>query len=205
MPSSWFFEPAESWTEWERSNLDTVGGPVLDLGAGAGRVSLYLQGRGLEVTAVDNSPGAIEVCKQRGVADARLQDFGDELPNDKSWQTVLLLCGNFGLAGSWEGTRLMLSQLHDNCADGAVILADTFDPTLMADTDVQDYQKRMIAEGEYVGNVTLRFLYGEIESPWWGLTNVLIEDVPRIIEGTGWLLEDHHISGMDHYLKLRRE
>ncbi len=205
MPASWFFEPPDRWEQWERDNLDNADGPVLDLGAGAGRASLYMQERGHEVVAVDNSPGAIQVCKARGVVDARLHDFAETLPNDKLWRTVLLLCGNFGLAGSWQGTRRMLSQLHDICADGAVLLADTVDPTVMTDPDVQNYQKRMAAKGEYVGNVTLRLIYGQTESPWWDLTNVLIADVPRLIEGTGWTLAEHHVGGVDHYLKLCRE
>ena len=205
MPASWFFEPPQNWVEWERSALTSARGPVLDLGAGAGRASLYMQERGHEAVAIDNSPGAIQVCKERGIADARLHDFAEELPTDKPWQTVLLLCGNFGLAGSWDATRQLLSQLRDICADDAVLLADTVDPSVMSDPNVQRYQQRMVAKGEYVGNVTLRLMYGEIRSPWWRLTNVLIADVPRIIEGTGWRLDDHRIEGMDHYLRLRRD
>lgn len=205
MPASWFFESPDTWAEWERSALQAAEGPVLDLGAGAGRASLCLQERGLAVTAVDSSPGAIEVCKRRGISDARLLDFVGEIPSDQLWSSVLLLCGNFGLAGSWDGTRQMLKQLHDICADSAVIIADTVDPTVMTDQNVKDYQERMVAEGEYVGNVTLRLVYGETTSPWWKLTNVLIADVPRLIADTGWILEDHFIGGMDHYLKLRRQ
>ena len=205
MPASWFFENPEKWSEWEFSALQAAEGPVLDLGAGAGRASLYLQERGLSVTAVDSSPGAIEVCKRRGVEDTRLLDFAEELPTDQLWSTILLLCGNFGLAGSWDATRQLLKDLNDVCAEGAVILADTVDPTVMTDKDVKAYQERMVAQGEYIGNVTLRLVYGGIVNPWWRLTNVLIADVLKIVDGTGWLLEDHLIGGMDHYLKLRRE
>ncbi len=45
---------------------------ALDIGCGAGRVSLYLQRKGLKVTAIDNSPRAIRVCRRRGVRDARV-------------------------------------------------------------------------------------------------------------------------------------
>jgi hypothetical protein len=55
----WFFRSFEQWDWWDRKILPLVGqGPVLDLGAGAGRAALYLQQRGLSVTAVDASPGA---------------------------------------------------------------------------------------------------------------------------------------------------
>ena len=85
-------------------------GPVLDLGAGAGRAALYLQDRGIEVTAVDSSPGAVEVCRLRGVRDVCLADLSDA-PDDRRWGAVLLLCGNLGLGGSWDGNRELLSRL----------------------------------------------------------------------------------------------
>ncbi|MDG6899020.1 MAG: class I SAM-dependent methyltransferase [Nitrososphaerota archaeon] len=42
-------------------------GKVLDVGCGAGRVALYLQGWGLDVVGVDNSPFALRVARLRGV------------------------------------------------------------------------------------------------------------------------------------------
>lgn len=143
MPPSWFFQTEASWVDWERSALEQAEGPVLDLGAGAGRASLFLQARGRAVTAVDRSPGAVEVCRRRGVSDVRLCDFVSDLPNDKRWRTILLLCGNLGLAGSWDASRDLLVRLNDVCAEGAVILADTVDPTVGADARTTAYQQRM--------------------------------------------------------------
>jgi hypothetical protein len=54
---------------------------------------------GLKVTAVDGSPGAIEVCRRRGVADVRLGEVKDP-PGDRRWPGVLL-CSNFGLGNTW--------------------------------------------------------------------------------------------------------
>jgi methylase of polypeptide subunit release factors len=42
-------------------------GKVLDIGSGAGRHAVALPDRGLDVTALDDSPGAAEVCRGRGV------------------------------------------------------------------------------------------------------------------------------------------
>lgn len=61
-----FFLPFETWTPWEQCLIQRATGAVLDLGAGAGRHSLYLQGLGHDVTAVDISPGAVLVCRARG-------------------------------------------------------------------------------------------------------------------------------------------
>jgi SAM-dependent methyltransferase len=111
MHPEWFFRSLESWDWWEREILPLVRcGPVLDLGAGAGRAALYFQQRGLPVAAVDASPGAVEVCRRQGIADVRLGDANDP-PQDRTWAAVLLLCGNLGLGGSWEGNRRLLARL----------------------------------------------------------------------------------------------
>jgi 2-polyprenyl-3-methyl-5-hydroxy-6-metoxy-1,4-benzoquinol methylase len=52
----------------EQKALKLSKGKVLDIGAGAGSHSLYLQNeRNLDVTALDISPKSIEVCKLRGI------------------------------------------------------------------------------------------------------------------------------------------
>ena len=61
--SNYFSAPR---SEAERDLLDTLEGPVLDLAAGAGTYTLYLQEKGLRVTAADFSPGALDVCRARG-------------------------------------------------------------------------------------------------------------------------------------------
>src|SRR5262245_31998158 len=97
LPPAWFFQAEDAWAAAERRALAAVAiGPVLDLGCGAGRHALHLQRRGYAVTALDASPGAVAVCRARGVGDARLGDLTDP-PRDRRWGTVLLMCGNLGL------------------------------------------------------------------------------------------------------------
>ena len=42
--------------------------------------------------------------------DVRLADL-HEIPEDREWAAVLLLCGNLGLGGSWDGNRRLLTEL----------------------------------------------------------------------------------------------
>src|SRR6266849_2027535 len=53
----------KDWPDREKSAIRLARGRVLDIGCGAGRHSLFLQEKGLDVTGVDLSPLAIQVYK----------------------------------------------------------------------------------------------------------------------------------------------
>lgn len=185
MHPEWFFRNFQQWEWWDRELLPLVKqGPVLDLGAGAGRAALYLQQRGLGVTAVDASPGAVEVCRRRGVTDARLGDVNDP-PADMPWAGVLLLCGNLGLGGSWEGSRHLLARLAELAAPGAVLVGDSVTPAGPA-------------------HVNLRIRYRHLVTPWWPQYNIPFAQMATLVEGTGWQLEQHLADREDHAVLLRR-
>ena len=84
----------EDWPIIDQRSMYYVKGRVLDIGCGAGRHALYLQGKGLDVLGIDVSPLAIHACKKRGVTDARvmsitkvsarLGEFDSVLSNDGS-------------------------------------------------------------------------------------------------------------------------
>lgn len=154
MPAEWFFQEQSDWAEPERDLLaEAVEGPVLDLGAGAGRLALHFQSLGWPVVAVDLSPGAVEVCSQRGVTDARVGNL-DDPPTDRGWSTILLMCGNLGLAGGWDETRALLRRLHGIAVPGAVVLADTVDPTRLDDAGSRTHVERNRSEGRPPGQST---------------------------------------------------
>lgn len=185
MHPEWFFRRYEQWDWWDRELLPLIEqGPVLDLGAGAGRAGLYLQERGLRVTAIEASPGAAEVCRRRGVADVRQGDVNDP-PGDLPWSAVLLLCGNLGLGGSWEGNRRLLARLAELAAPGAVLIGDSVTPDGPA-------------------QVILRIRYKNLVTPWWPQYNIPAEQVAALVDGTGWELERHLEDGEDHAVLLRR-
>jgi SAM-dependent methyltransferase len=185
MHPEWFFQSFERWDWWDRETLPLVqDGPVLDLGAGAGRAALYLQKRGLQVTAVEASPGAAEVCRRRGVADVRLGDLNVP-PTDQPWAAVLLLCGNLGLGGSWEGNRRLLARLAELVTPDAVLVGDSVTPHDQA-------------------RVLLRIRYRDLVTPWWSQYNIAAAQMAALIDGTGWRMEMHLEDGDDHAVLLRR-
>ena len=72
-----YFAPYRRWPAVEKRAMRAVRGRVLDVGCGAGRVSLYLQSRGHAVVAIDESPLAIDVVKRRGVSHAEVRSLAD--------------------------------------------------------------------------------------------------------------------------------
>lgn len=181
-----FFLPFEAWAPWEQRLIHRATGAVLDLGAGAGRHSLHLQGLGHDVTAVDISPGAVSVCRARGIRNVRCADLRD-LPADEVWDTILLMCGNLGLAGDWEPTRALLRRLAQMTSMGGVLIGDSVDPASDDPADL-GYGERNEEKGFHRGHVRLRLHYGSLVTPWWDQINIAPGDIGPLIEGTGWSL-----------------
>src|ERR1700704_4016299 len=72
-----YFREFDDWPEHEREAIQRAHGRILDIGCGAGRVALYLQQKGHQVVAIDNSPVAVKVSRLRGVRDARVLSILD--------------------------------------------------------------------------------------------------------------------------------
>ena len=70
MPVEVFFRAAEDFPELEFIGLSLCDGRVLDVGAGVGGHSLYLQEKGFDVDALEISQTACHIMQQRGVQNA---------------------------------------------------------------------------------------------------------------------------------------
>jgi SAM-dependent methyltransferase len=78
--------------------LDRCEGPTLDVGCGAGRLTVALIQRGVEAVGLDISKEAVRIARARG-AMARQGDVFDERPTQPQWQHLLLADGNIGIGG----------------------------------------------------------------------------------------------------------
>ena len=92
---TYFAEPSDPQCEV----VERAVGRVLDVGCGAGRYALYLQEQGLEVVGIDVSPLAIDVCRRRGLRDARLLSVEEVDASLGKFDTVLMLGHNLALLG----------------------------------------------------------------------------------------------------------
>jgi len=163
LPVQYLFRDFEDMNEIEQKALELSRGKVLDIGAGAGSHSLYLQNeKDLDVTALDISPRSIEVCRLRGikkaVAENMLQFSGE------TFDTILLLMNGTGIFQSLHVIDIYLKKLHSLLNENGQVLIDSTDILYMFDRD-EDGGVYIPAEGYYGELDYIVHFKGESEDP----------------------------------------
>lgn len=190
--SNWpprYFSDYSSWTKRERQAIDLVKGRILDVGCGAGRFLLHLQEKGFDVAGIDNSRGAVKVCKLRGLKNVRLRSI-DEIGKFKpgSFDTVIMMGNNFGLFGGLKKARRLLRQMHTITSAEGQIIAEAVDPYHTKEKLHLDYQKHNRAQGRMSGQLRFRIRHQNIVGAWFDYLLVSQEEMRGILAGTGWEL-----------------
>jgi SAM-dependent methyltransferase len=163
MEVAYLFRDFNSMPKIEQTALQLAKGKILDVGCGAGSHSLYLQEKGLEVTAIDISSNAIKACELRGIKMARVQNILD-IENEK-FDTILLLMNGTGIFGSLNNTAVYLQKLKSLLAPNGQILIDSSDIIYMFD-EAEDGSKWISADG-YYGELTFSISYkNQTEDPF---------------------------------------
>lgn len=161
-----YLAPFRRWPAHHRRAMRFVRGRVLDVGCGAGRVCLQLQERGYDVVGIDSSAGAIEVCRRRGVVDARVLRFEELDSSLGRFDTVVMLGNNFGLFGGAQKARRLLRLLRRVTNDGARIVAETRDVYATEDPDHLRYQDSNRERGRMGGQIRVRVRHRSLATPW---------------------------------------
>jgi SAM-dependent methyltransferase len=173
-----FYRPDEQpLPRLEKIALDLCRGRTLDLGAGAGRHALELQRRGLEVTAVDVLPEAVEVMRERGVADARRGGLA-ELAGER-FDTIILLMHGIGLVGTLGELARFLGQIPGHLTKNGQIIFDSADLGLVIPEQFDEGLDQWRAGGIYPGEVEYRLSYEGFEGapyPWLFIDPVTLAD-----------------------------
>jgi SAM-dependent methyltransferase len=159
MYPSIFFRHYRNMLKYEKIALKESRGKVLDLGCGAGCHALYLQGKGLDVTAVEISKKSVKVAQKRGVENVINEDWRNL--SLKNFDTVLVLMNGMGLAESPTELKIMFRKLKSFLSKSGAILIDSTDVTYAkADWPMLD--------SEYFGKVQFELKYkGKTQCfPW---------------------------------------
>jgi SAM-dependent methyltransferase len=181
-----YFAPFSAWPANERAAMAWAKGRVLDIGCGAGRHALYLQGRGMDVVGIDISPRAIEVCRRRGLRDARVLDITQLCADSGTWDTLLLLGANLGLLGSAEDARFLLARFAQLTGDGARLIAESRDPAVSDEQVHVAYQELNRQSLRLPGQLRLRIHYSNYATPWFNYLFVSKAELEGLLVGTAW-------------------
>lgn len=196
MPVATYFRTWKEMPFLEQIALKECRGRVLDIGAGAGSHTIHLQEEGLDVTALDYSPGAIEVAQLRGVRQAHRQDFFDF--QGKGFDTLLLLMNGIGLTGNIAGLKKFLSRAASLLNEGGQLLFDSSDLAYL-------YEDGLAKPTHYYGEVTCRYVYKRQKSDWFNWLYVDQKTLQHIAESTGWQMTLLFEDEQEQYLvKLTR-
>jgi SAM-dependent methyltransferase len=211
-------EDLPSW----RSLAAATGGPVLDIGAGTGRVTLDLAAHGLPVVALDSDAALLAALAHRAaglavetvVADARSFELGRRFPLIVvPMQTLQLLRGR-------RGRTAFLRCARSHLEPGGVIAAaladamDCFDdehdaPPPPDACDIADvrYTSQLLAVVDDSGRAAIR-RRREIIGPSRNAEDIVVQldrieadEVAAEAAGLGFVVEPHrHVPESERYL-----
>jgi len=185
-----YFGPYDTWDPSVQKAMEFVRGRVLDIGVGAGRHALHLQEHGHDVLGIDNSPKAVEVCRLRGLEDARGCPVTAVGPFLGPLDTVLLLGNNFGLTANRKRAPWLLNRLASLTSADARIVAETRDVYRTDKPEHLDYHERNRRRGRMAGQIRLRIRYRLHATPWFDYLFVSPEEMEEIVRPTPWRIHD---------------
>ncbi len=173
MDAADYFKPYSVWPPLERALVQWIQGRVLDVGAGAGRVALYLQEQGFEVTALDKSPGACDVCTKRGIKDVRCHNILDGPLEDETFDTILLAGYNLGIAGRHDNVEPFLARIRGMLNPGGRIIGNQINWDQTENPVHISFQESLRSLGCHPVEFVLRIKYKGLDEDFnWVLTSL---------------------------------
>jgi SAM-dependent methyltransferase len=200
-----YFAPHDEWPDLDRWCCQPVSGRVLDIGAGAGRHSLFLQERGCAVTALDVSPLAAEVCRRRGVRDVfvgTIEDLAAVKP--EPFDVFCLLGNNLGLLRDQEYAVRLLSLLASMGTSNALLVGTNLDPYRSGDHEHLAYHDRNRSAGRMPGQVRIRIRHRSKSTPWMEYLFLSPDELQSLSVKTSWRIVDQTRSGLLYGVRMTR-
>ncbi|HEY7523082.1 MAG TPA: class I SAM-dependent methyltransferase [Candidatus Limnocylindrales bacterium] len=111
-----------------------VGGPVLELGTGTGRLAVPLAAAGLEVTGVDHDPAMLKRARERAQTTAvRGLDFVETDIRDPrfaggGFRLAFIALNTLMLLGTRSAQRAAIRLMAERLAPGGIAVADVWQP-----------------------------------------------------------------------------
>lgn len=180
MPVAYYFRTELDMPELELLALDLCQGKTLDIGAGAGSHALYLQDKGVAVTALDISPALVTVMEERGVEQVIAGDIFTY--NESRFDTLLLLMNGIGLVSSTSGLRQFLARAADLLLPGGQLLFDSSDVAYL-------FEEGTPETDTYYGEIECRYEYRRQKTDWFSWLYIDQQKLQDIAAEEGWRVE----------------
>lgn len=198
-PAKFYFAEPPAWLVCERQVLDQLDGRVLDIGAGAGRLALVLQDRGLAVTALDPSPGAVEVCRRRGVRRTVCATLDEHAGSGERYDCFALFGNNLGLLESRTRAPVVLETLAHLANPGARVVGVGSDPHDLAGAAMDGYLERNRRAGRLTGQWRVRERFENLATPWFDFLWCSVAELEELVAGTRWRLSEVTVGSSGSY------
>lgn len=163
IPVAVFFRGPDEFFSFDHAALKLCRGRILDVGAGTGVHSLYLQEHGFDVCAIDVLAEAVEIMRRRGVRDARLAGIAELDPG--KFDTLLMMMNGTGILGTLDGLDRFLRDVPRLLAEKGQILVDSGPARVVGESDEPASEVVIVEDGSYPGEAWITLEYKGEKGP----------------------------------------
>lgn len=164
-PVSIFFRKPPQFSTLEKTALDLCRGRTLDIGAGTGCHSLFLQDNGFSVRAIDILPESVEIMTRRGVRHVLCADIF--CFHGGPFETLLMMMNGVGIVADLSGLERFLKKSHELLSSDGQILLDSEEPGGVPGQKRATMRHAERQPGKYRGELCLQLEYkGEFGPPF---------------------------------------
>src|SRR5690606_31424274 len=194
MPVDLFFRRPDELPDQELIALAICDGKVLDVGAGAGSHSLYLQEQKMDVTALEISAKACQIMKLRGVKKVVNENIFSY--TGERFDTILFLMNGIGLSETIDGLIKLFNHCRTLLNPGGQLLFDTSDINYYYESE------ELSKPNHYYGEIRFQYQYKGKKGKPFGWLYIDQEELIKIGHQLGWVVQI--LDEDDHYQYLVR-
>ncbi|MHC4695962.1 MAG: class I SAM-dependent methyltransferase [Planctomycetota bacterium] len=204
IPVSYFFRDPSAFTPIDNAAIEHCTGHVLDVGAGAGLHGLVLTRKGLPVTAIDISPHAVNIMKQRGLTDVHRADIFEF--RGGPFDTLLMLGHGIGMVETFAGLGRFLAHARGLLSDNGQVLLDSLDVRVTDDPGNLAYHEANRRAGRYIGETRVQCEFRGEKGLYCGWLHVDAETLKEHAGSAGLRCEVvHREESGDHLARLTKQ
>lgn len=197
IPSAYLFRTYKEMPNLEKVALRHCSGNVLDIGAGAGCHTKHLQSKGLNVTALETSIGAVSYLQSIAIPaiNSSIHTY-----TGATYDTLLLLMNGIGLAGNWSQLESFLLHLKTLLAPNGCIICDSTDIQYLYEEE--DGSMWMDVSAEYYGNFKFQMRYNDHQTEWFDWLYVDVDRLSKVCSNVGLAIEMLYEDESHYLVKL---